>query len=297
MGLTAPIIETLAREHKFRPLSGDVLLIGRQTVYLTAAQLLDLYRDFGIDVGAVSADEIEIDRSTRDRQAELGDHAWVSDRAVFRLLGIDSLRALDVSAYEGAEIIHDLNRPVPESLKGIADIVIDGSTLDNTFNAAQALMNFGEILRPGGRLFAVNAFSSHNAAYALLPPITWLDYFVYNGFADCQIYIIVGTRGGPSNAFYMDLDAVYEQRRHMGRFASSYPLACFVFAEKGAHSTAGKTPIQQDYRSPEDWDAFLRNLDVMRKSERPLLFRSDQPRFLEDVPGGHRYVDSEFQAT
>jgi hypothetical protein len=50
MGLTAPIIETLAREHKYRPLTGDVLLIGRQAIYLTAEQLLVLYRDFGIDV-------------------------------------------------------------------------------------------------------------------------------------------------------------------------------------------------------------------------------------------------------
>jgi hypothetical protein len=300
MGLTTPIIETLAREHKYRPLAGDVLLIGRQAVYLTAQQLLDLYRDFGIDIGGVSLDTIEIDRSTTNREPAFGDLPWVSDRAVFRVLGVDRVRALDVSDYEGAEIVHDLNRPVPDHLKGIADIVIDGSTLDNTFNAAQALMNFCALLRPGGRLFAVNAFSPHNTPYALLPPITWLDYFVYNGFADCQLYVAVGKppgRNSPTNAFYIDLDALHEQRQHMPRFASPYPMGCFAFAEKGAHSTSDKIPVQQDYRSPTDWDDFLHNLAVMRKSERPFLFRSNAPLFVEDVPSGHLYVDGEFRAT
>jgi hypothetical protein len=301
MGLTAPIIETLAREHMYRPLSGDVLLIGRQAIYLTAQQLIDLYRKFGIALAGVSPDEVELDTSTLNRQIEFGDHRWVSDRAVFRLLGIDRLRALDVSNYEDAEIVHDLNKPIPDSLKGIADIIVDGSTLDNTFNAAQSLMNFAAMLRPGGRLFAVNAFSAHNNGYALLPPLTWVDYFVYNGFADCQLYISVGkppfVRDGLRNAFYIDLDAVHEQRRHMGRFASPYPMGCFAFAEKGADSTADKIPIQQDYRSPKDWDMFLRNLDTMRKSERPFLFRSNAARFVEDVPGGHLYINEEFRAT
>jgi hypothetical protein len=181
MRLTAPIIETLAREHKYRPLTGDVLLIGRQAIYLTAEQLLVLYRDFGIDVGSVAPADIEIDRSILNKEPAFGDFPWVSDRSVFRLLGIQRVFALDVSDYEGAEIVHDLNKPVPDSLKGIADIIVDGSTLDNTFNAAQTLMNYGAMLRPGGRLFAVNVASLHQNGYTILSPITWLDYFVTTG--------------------------------------------------------------------------------------------------------------------
>ena len=40
------------------------------------------------------------------------------------------------------------------------DFVVDGSTLDNTFNPAQTLRNFAELLRPGGRLLTINAFST-----------------------------------------------------------------------------------------------------------------------------------------
>jgi hypothetical protein len=47
-----------------------------------------------------------------------------------------------VSPYEGAEIIHDLNRPVPDKLKESADFIVDGSTLDNVFDPAMVLRNF-----------------------------------------------------------------------------------------------------------------------------------------------------------
>jgi hypothetical protein len=299
MGLVRWFIEALAREHNHRPLSGDVLLIGRQTIYLTPEQLLGLYRDYGIDVGGMKPADVELDRSTIDRRQAFGDLPLVSDRAMLRPLGIERVRALDVSDYEGAEIVHDLNRPVPDRLKGIADIIIDGSTLDNTFNAAQTLMNYGAMLRPGGRLFAVNAASLHNTAYAVLPPMTWLDYFVYNGFTTCQLYIFVNERAepdAPRNVFCIDLDSVYERGRAMARFAASYLMGCFAFAEKGAQSTSDAVPVQQDYRSSQDWELYRRNLDIMRRSKRPFLFGSTAPPFLQSWPGGHIYIDGNFQA-
>jgi hypothetical protein len=35
MGISALMVEMIIREHKYRPIHGDVLLIGRQTVYLS----------------------------------------------------------------------------------------------------------------------------------------------------------------------------------------------------------------------------------------------------------------------
>ena len=39
-------------------------------------------------------------------------------------LGIKNLSIIDASGYEGADIIHDLNEPVPENLHGRFDAVI-----------------------------------------------------------------------------------------------------------------------------------------------------------------------------
>jgi hypothetical protein len=63
--------------------------------------------------------------------------------------------ALDASAYEGAEIIHDLNKPIPDELAGKFDLVIDGGTLEHVFDYPTALQNAMRMLRVGGHLFLI----------------------------------------------------------------------------------------------------------------------------------------------
>lgn len=74
----------------------------------------------------------------------------------FRELGAESLDALDASNYEGASIIHDLNHPVPTSLKGKYTAVYDGGTLEHIFNAPTALRNCLNLVAPGGHYIAVS---------------------------------------------------------------------------------------------------------------------------------------------
>src|SRR5262249_30585219 len=115
MGLGYHAVDAIGREHAFRPITGDILFIGRQATYFTRDGLAAQLRAHG---HAVDQSAIEIDRKT---VAHLpGYHEVVTDRSIFRALGIESIKALDVSSYEGAEIVHDLNRPVPDSLKSIA---------------------------------------------------------------------------------------------------------------------------------------------------------------------------------
>ena len=82
----------------------------------------------------------------------------------------------------------------------------------------------------------------------------------------------------------------------MGRFMSSFQMACLIFAEKGPTSTSDLCPVQQDYRSAEDWEIYSRNLAVMQQSKRPHLLRSNGPAFVPDVIGGHLLIDTEFNA-
>ena len=58
----------------------------------------------------------------------------------------------DHSGYEGAEIIHDLNRPIPAHLENTADFILDGSTLDNLFSPSIAIQSIARMLRAGRRL-------------------------------------------------------------------------------------------------------------------------------------------------
>jgi 2-polyprenyl-3-methyl-5-hydroxy-6-metoxy-1,4-benzoquinol methylase len=72
------------------------------------------------------------------------------------------VKAVDVSPYEGAEVIHDLNQPLPDRLRGTADFIVDGSVLDNVFDPATGLRNLTEMLRPGGRLLMSNAWNTRD---------------------------------------------------------------------------------------------------------------------------------------
>ena len=47
------------------------------------------------------------------------------------MLGSERLESLDITDFEGATVIHDLNKPVSEELKARFDVVFDGGTLEH----------------------------------------------------------------------------------------------------------------------------------------------------------------------
>jgi hypothetical protein len=297
MGLGGQAIDAIGREHAFRPITGDVLFIGRQTVYFSPQDLARRLRDHckEVDEGA-----IEVDRTTLNRNVA-GELA--TDRSIFRALGLPATRikALDVSPYEGAEVIHDLNQPIPDALRASADFIVDGSTLDNVFDPAMALRNYAELLRPGGRLIAVNAWNLRDSAYTACSPSWYLDYFVANGFADCKVYVCVGVRRAV-NVYWLDPAMIGLGRKQMKTpvFATWWrrPFV-LVFAEKSASPGAAVIPTQSDYRSGAGWAGFRAAADAIALSPRPHLVRSIGrllPRRRTERSWGFVWIDGEHRA-
>ena len=296
MGMGKHLIEAVIREHRNKAITGDVLLIGRQTTYMSPDELLVSIREHGVTVDA-DPGSIELDKTTVDRKLGYAERL-VSDAAPFKLFGARSVKALDHSPYEGADVIHDLRYPVPSHLHGIADFIVDGSTLDNVFTPSIVLQNYAKLLRPGGRLLMENAFSPHNTAYVMMPPLWYLDYFVMNKFADCKIYIVMfledKIRSIVDNVFWVDTDHLSRSRRRTDRFVSSHQMVTIVFAEKGENSTADRLPNQQDYRSAQEWEEYLANLAVIQQSKRHHLVRSRTEQIFDPPFAGHPFIDNEF---
>jgi len=296
MGLGYHVVEALIREHNYRPITGNVILIGRQAVYLTPQDILALLREHGVDVGAVTAAQIEIDRHTTNRFLDYANQDLISDSALFRLLGVPKVLALDHSDYENAELIHDLTTPIPPALRGCADFIVDGSTLDNVFDPAMVISNFAEMLRPGGRLLTTNVYSNDFEPYVIIPPLWFLDYFVVNGFVDCKIYIVIFPKVGPQDAFTINLDTLLHPTARVGAFTAPGVMATIVMAEKGADSTSTIRPSQQHYRSTQDWQQYRANLKAIMKSQRPHLVRTRGDITFFDVVGGHLFMANDFTA-
>ncbi len=297
MGIGYNVVEGLIRESKYRPFRGDVMLIGRQTVYFTPSSILELLRTNGIDVKGLKEDGIELDRNTIDRLQGYETDKLITDAALFKLLGVPKVLALDHSDYEGAEIIHDLTTPIPESLEACADFILDGSTLDNVFDPAMVIRNFAGMLRPGGRLITTNVYSNTYEPYVMLPPLWFMDYFVMNKFADCKIYIVVSmAKAEFSQIFTLNIDSLLDSKNGVSAFTSPYTMATIVIAEKGAESTTHVMPSQQHYRSEKDWSIYRENLSEIMKSERPHICRSIGEMDFTDIRRGHLFVDRNYTA-
>jgi hypothetical protein len=290
MGLSGQAFDAIGREHAHRPIAGDILFIGRQTTYFTVPDLVNRMRDYGHTIDPTAT---EMDRSTVNRN---GCGGYITDRSIFRALGVpsDRIKALDVSDYEGAEVIHDLNRPLPSRLHATADFVVDGSTLDNLFNPAQGLLNIDALLRAGGRALLINAWNARDSAYTLCSAAWYFDFFVTNGYDDCRVYLCVSERAG-ANVYW--LDPAFMRDALDSPSAPSFGRRPFlvVFAEKSDRAAEAVTPTQSHYRSPAEWQAYRENIDRMAASPRPHLLRSNGNLKPRHIFLGHHLIDSEFK--
>src|SRR5215471_847343 len=108
---------------------------------------------------AVPVDDLraEIERYGLDGlRSALGSiyEAFPYSDGLLRALGAQQLDAIDLSAYEQASILVDLNRPLPEALHSRFTAVVDGSTLEHIFDVPQAFRNIASLLRVGGHFIS-----------------------------------------------------------------------------------------------------------------------------------------------
>ena len=121
------------------------------------------------------ADAFKLDNFTRIKTA--------SD--FLRFLGAEEISAMDFSDYEGATILHDLNKPVGVELKGKYTFVLDGGTTEHVFNFPLALANAMEMVATGGHLVIItggNNFLGHGF-YQFSPELFYRALSEENGFA------------------------------------------------------------------------------------------------------------------
>jgi SAM-dependent methyltransferase len=111
-----------------------------------------------------------------------GEVLFIGQQTTFgKDLGIPH-RIMDQSDYEGADIIWDLGYPIPKRLHNKFDFIFSGGSLDNMFNPAQAMMNFTQMLKSGGRLVCMESASSFNSPYLMYSPGWFCDYYEVNNF-------------------------------------------------------------------------------------------------------------------
>lgn len=269
MGISREVAEVIVREHAFKPLHGKVVLLGHQTMFFSPAEAIELMTQCGVTPTETDPARLELDNSTR--QSKEG--GYIKDTEFFRLLGVNDVVALDHSDYEGAELIWNLNLPIPDNLANVADFILDGSTIDNVFDPACTLRNMARMLKPGGRLISTALGSNHYAPY-MVPTPQWLfDFFVYNRFADARLYYLVYAATG-LNVLMLDHELQQRSTKWTETLHCPYTVGIVTVAEKAKHSTFDENPSQHHYRPDAEWDGFEKNVAHVRASKRPIHITS-----------------------
>lgn len=107
----------------------------------------------------------------------------LDDQILFRAMGFKAVESLDVSDFEGATKIFDLNtRPLPKALIGQFDMVIDAGTMEHVFRIDCGFANCREMLRPGGRLLSVSPMNNYvDHGFYQFSPTLFADIAYANG--------------------------------------------------------------------------------------------------------------------
>ena len=282
MGITLYQADLMVQEHLHTPLPRTVHLLGRQTVRFDYAAACRLFARHGL---SPTPCEVELDRATLGAQAGAG--RFITDTTFFRMFGVQSVLAIDHSAYEGAEIIADLNRPLPDELKECADFIYGGSVLDNIFDPAAYIRNITQLLRPGGRLVDHNTCSFREHPYIAISPAWYFDYCVLNRFARCDVYVLETPRVACSKAPHVyALDVKIDDPLIADGGLPPAGLATYVtvVAEKGRETDWRMTPSQDQYRGAEEWGHYRDQLLRMREASRPARFSRPGAGYMPAYP-------------
>lgn len=100
---------------------------------------------------------------------------------LYELLGCNH-HCIDIVPHTHTEIIHDLNKPVEESLYNSFDITLDGGTLEHCFNVPQVLTNIVQMTRVGGAVFHVAPLTWPNHGFYNFNPCLFHEFYSANGF-------------------------------------------------------------------------------------------------------------------
>ena len=206
--------------------------LGRQGMY---ARKKELRRVVGRILPAL--DDAQIDRMAREESAYA--------EPFLKALGAEDVTSIDASSYEGSSILHDMNRPIPDDLKGRFDVVIDGGTLEHVFNFPVAIKNCMEMVAVGGHFLGLtpaNNFMGHGF-YQFSPELFFRIFTPDNGYAIEQLYL---HEDHPGARFYRVSDPQALGCRV--DLVNRRPASLYVQARRTADVPVfANTPQQSDY--------------------------------------------------
>jgi SAM-dependent methyltransferase len=163
----------------------------------------------------------------------------------FANLGFERVHSSDISDYEGADIIGDLNDPsFADRVPGQFDLVYDHGTIEHIFDAPTALRTINRLTRKGGVVVhsaPANGFMDHG--FWQLSPDLLRSFYQSAGFEvlTCALLVL-----GP-RPFAVPVKQNYYRSHGREFVAQHFPEALLVFAARKTQEVTEVRVGLQDY--------------------------------------------------
>jgi len=250
MGLSIDSANFLAKARQSGVRFTETLTLGRQHMLLKSDHMESVLKAGG--AWPPSQGEAAF------RQAVSAEFPW-GFPTFARALGAEKVLSMDASAYEGADLVHDLNQPVPAEWEERFDVVIDGGTLEHVFNFPAAIANCMKLVKTGGHLILFTPANNYfgHGFYQFSPELFYRVLTPENGFA-VESMIALADNVGIGSIFgfryYFPITGPWyavpdpEQIRRRVTLINHESVILMVLARKTARRDVLKsTPQQSDY--------------------------------------------------
>ena len=196
MGLTLNLgINDIYKEAAEGAFEGkNLLMLGKQYVWLLPIHAYLLAGRVGVKMHSYDFATV--------RKEDQG----IDSYTFFKALGCKEVHAIDISDYEGADIIMDLGAAdIPKELLNHFDYIIDSGTIEHIFNIQNALNNIVKMLKVGGKVFHyIPANNWINHGLWQLSPELFEKFYNENGFKVTDLNIVLDRNKYVSGNVHID---------------------------------------------------------------------------------------------
>jgi len=235
-------------------------MLGRQEMHLGIRQLEEVFRRFSLPLSVGEADAIIENGGGRNKgYAE----------SFLKKCGATSVTSFDNSDFEGATVVHDMNRDIPDEYHAGFDCVLDSGTLEHVFNIPVALRNCLSMVKPGGHFLSIticNNFMGHGF-YQFSPELFYGVLSAKNGYAVERMFIF---ESRPDARWYR----VADPKKIGGRVELINSVMTYLLVQARRVSDTGLsdiTPQQSDYTVM--WDGKIPGSTKLRTVKEESRFR------------------------
>lgn len=132
----------------------------------------------------------ELRKYMRYESSEMSFRSAYVDDLLLSHFGATSVKSIDFSDYEGADLVRDLNAPLEDGFPTF-DSILDAGTLEHIFDVRTAFRNIAECCHIGGQILHIlpaNNYVGHGF-YQFSPEFFFSLYSKVRGFDETEVFL------------------------------------------------------------------------------------------------------------